>query len=197
MKNVAIVVLNLIAAALLFNALQDLPEEEKPQPAELQGALIASPPAESSTAESPELKWRDVEWNDGDELPLEALLVPGYDPPELRSTPGLFDRSFFPDAVQRLDGRPFRIQGYALAIGSRVGQSERFLVCRFPPGCCFGAIPVPDEWIDVMVENPPDIPAGEDVMVEVVGTLEVGELLDEQGFAVSLYRMQAERVRRL
>jgi hypothetical protein len=68
-----------------------------------------------------------------------------------------------------------------------------FLLSRFPPGCCFGALPFPDEWIAVTLTDPV-APLAADIPVEVTGTLEVGELLDGQGFVTSLYRMQGERV---
>jgi len=70
---------------------------------------------------------------------------------------------------------------------------QTFLLSRFPPGCCFGSVPVMDEWVEV--EAPPGttslIP---DLRVEVQGVLEMGEIIGPTGFALSLYRMQAVSV---
>ena len=65
---------------------------------------------------------------------------------------------------------------------------------RYPPGCCFGALPVLDEWVQVTFPPGLELPADRDSVVEAEGRLEAGELLDPDGYAESLYRMDAEAV---
>lgn len=128
-------------------------------------------------------------------LDLALLAIPGYDPPELRPEgEGPMRLEDFPPAVRALDGRTVHARGYPIAAELERGEVHRFLLSRFPPGCCFGAVPVLDEWIAVTVEEGV-APLDPNVPVEVSGGLEVGEVLGEDGFAVSLYRMRAERVR--
>ena len=120
------------------------------------------------------------------------LMIPGYDPPELRGGRpfGLED---FPEEVRLLDGQEVATVGYPLAVALERDRTRSFLLSRYPPGCCFGTVPALDEWIEV--EAPPETdPLDPDVPVVVRGVLEVGEDLDELGFARSLYRMRAESV---
>jgi hypothetical protein len=61
-------------------------------------------------------------------------------------------------------------------------------------GCCFGAMPRLDEWVEVQV----GVGGGVDYIpfqaVRVTGPFEVGEVLDDYGYVRSLYRMKAESV---
>ena len=92
-----------------------------------------------------------------------------------------------------LDGQEVATVGYPLAVALERDRTRSFLLSRYPPGCCFGTVPALDEWIEV--EAPPETdPLDPDVPVVVRGVLEVGEDLDELGFARSLYRMRAESV---
>jgi len=125
---------------------------------------------------------------------LASFAVPGYDPPELRADRAPWPPERFPAAVRALDGRRIAARGYPIAAELERGTVRRFLLSRYPPGCCFGSVPVLDEWIDVRA---PDgvAPLAPDVPVTVEGVLAVGELQDAQGFAQSLYRLRAEAVR--
>ncbi|MEE8468385.1 MAG: hypothetical protein V3T22_08020 [Planctomycetota bacterium] len=127
-------------------------------------------------------------------VPLARLAIPDYDPPELRPPgQGALSVEDFPARARVLNGRTITARGFPIAARVEDGRVRSFLLSRFPPGCCFGALPFPDEWIAITLTEPA-APMAADVPVEVTGTLAVGELLDEQGFVTSLYRMQAERV---
>ena len=126
-------------------------------------------------------------------LALERLAVPDYDPPELRADPAPLTAADLPPRVRALAGRRVTTVGYPV-MAEETEDGLRFLLSRFPPGCCFGSVPVPDEWIEVTA-------AGSELhdperTVEVTGVLEAGEVLDELGFVESLYRMRADSVRR-
>jgi hypothetical protein len=71
---------------------------------------------------------------------------------------------------------------------------QSFLLARFPPGCCFGPIPVFYEWISVRVPGGLERDYSPYVLLTVTGRLEVGEELDEDGYVKSIFRMQCESV---
>ena len=127
-------------------------------------------------------------------LDLASLAVPGYDPPELRPDRRPWPLERFPAEVRALDGQRIATRGYPIAAELERGEVRRFLLSRYPPGCCFGSVPVLDEWIDVRAPDGVD-PLPPEVPVTVEGVLEVGEVQDAQGFAQSLYRLRAGAVR--
>jgi hypothetical protein len=128
--------------------------------------------------------------DDGGLLDMALLALADYDPPELRPGAEPYSDQRFPDTVRALQGRVFRLRGFPLAAAMDGDQVQTFLLSRFPPGCCFGSVPVMDEWVEVSA------PAGvtsldPELRVEVQGVLEMGEIIGPAGFATSLYRMQA------
>lgn len=124
---------------------------------------------------------------------MSLLTVPDYDPPDLRADQGAIPREEFPAAVQAFHGEEVTARGYPMVLAHERGIVTEFLLTRFPPGCCFGALPVLDEWIHVKLED--GYSAGPPTQaVEVTGVLDVGEKLIEEGLVESLYRMQASKV---
>ncbi len=127
---------------------------------------------------------------EGGLLDMALLALSDYDPPELRADPEPFSKQQFPATIRALDGHAFRLRGFPLAADMEGEFARTILLSRFPPGCCFGSVPVMDEWVEVAAPkgtrslNP-------DLRVEVEGVLEVGEIIGPAGFASSLYRMQA------
>lgn len=128
-------------------------------------------------------------------LRLAALAVPGYDPPELRRDPAPLGPERLPPRLAELDGSVVTVSGYPLPADVGQDGTRTVLLSRNPPGCCFGLRPVLDEWIEVRLDQgtrdlDPSAPA------TFRGTLEVGEVQDEAGYALSLYRLRgASRVR--
>jgi len=128
------------------------------------------------------------------ELQLAGLVVPGYDPPELRADRSPLGPERLPEPIAALDGREVRVCGFPLPLESGPAGARAVLLSLNPPGCCFGLRPVLDEWILVRsagaawVDLDPALPA------TFSGRLEVGELLDEDGHALSLYRMPGARL---
>lgn len=156
------------------------------------GTALSSPdmarPATGSEEEPPALE----PGPDGVIRPsLADLAFDDYDPPELRVGAGeALGPSAFPPAVAALDGRAVEVRGYPVVVDLEGDSVRGFLLSRFPPGCCFGAVPVPDEWLDV--RGAADTDWGDLVPVSPVtvrGTLEVGERIDADGFVLSLYRL--------
>lgn len=133
---------------------------------------------------------------EGGLLDMALLALSDYDPPELRADPEPFSKQQFPAAIGAIDGHAFRLRGFPLAADMEGEYVRTILLSRFPPGCCFGSVPVMDEWVEVAAPkgtrslNP-------DLRVEVEGVLEVGEIIGSAGFASSLYRMQATTLKLL
>lgn len=126
---------------------------------------------------------------------MALLTLPGYDAPELRADPRPLTPDDYPAAIRAHDGAEVTARGYPIVLVQARGVVTEFLLTRFPPGCCFGALPVLDEWIHVTFEA--GYPAGPpEQTLAVTGVLELGERVDENGFAESLYRMRASRVER-
>ena len=125
-------------------------------------------------------------------LDFEQLDLPDYLPAEERSAeePEIFALEQFPESIQALHGREVAIEGFMIVADWKDQRLESFLLARYPPGCCFGMVPVFYEWMHVTV--PEDL-AVEDSppysLIEVEGVLSVGEEVDEDGYATSLYRM--------
>jgi len=126
------------------------------------------------------------------------LVFNDYDPPELRpaSKPKL-ELTDFPEIVQGISGKDISIGGFMIAVDFNKGEVERFLLGRYPPGCCFGAVPLFDEWIAVDNERAKGEEFSPYEMITVTGLFEAGEELDEDGFVESIYRMDAETVKSL
>lgn len=128
---------------------------------------------------------------EGAEIDFARLEFPTYDPPSLREDKTPLPASAFPPPAGSLHQRRIALVGFPLVTGAEGSMVEELLLTRFPPGCCFGAVPVFDEWVLVRLDEPlraSELPR----RARVEGLFEVGEELDELGSALSLYRMTAE-----
>lgn len=124
------------------------------------------------------------------ELPFALFAFPEYDPPPLRPDPPPLPAAAFPDGLRPFATKVVAVEGFMLATDFDGQTLKRFMLSRFPAGCCFGGTPVLDEWIDVSLA--PDGGAPSDTysaQVRVVGTLDIGEDVAEGGAVKSLYRM--------
>lgn len=108
------------------------------------------------------------------------------------------DEVFTPE-VLALDGKQIAMLGFQVPveIDAKNRKLKSFVLSPMPPGCHFGTLPRPDEWIDVDA-----VPmGGTDYLayriVRVTGTLEVGEVYDEFGFLMNIYRIRATAVEQL
>ncbi len=101
--------------------------------------------------------------------------------------------------VLELAGKEIAMLGFQVPveIDAKNRKLKTFVLSPMPPGCHFGTLPRPDEWIDVDA-----VPmGGTDYLayriVRVTGTLEIGEVYDEFGFLMSIYRIRAKTVEQL
>jgi hypothetical protein len=123
-------------------------------------------------------------------LTLEWFIFPQYDAPDLRADPQPLASDAFPEAIRRFHGQEIAVEGYPLVLEYDGDRVREFLLTRFPPGCCFGAVPVFDEWVLVQLEEPRVGFPQDAATLTAVGRLDVGEVVDELGMADSLYRLQ-------
>ncbi|MCB9914458.1 MAG: DUF3299 domain-containing protein [Planctomycetes bacterium] len=124
----------------------------------------------------------------GERVDFARLAFDGYDPPALRGGGPALGAADFPPAAARLDGVEVELAGFPLVLDLEGREVREFLLTRFPPGCCFGAVPVADEWVRVVLRAPLDAQAVPGQAV-VRGRLEVGEVLDDDGGLSGLYRL--------
>ncbi len=158
----------------------------------VRGSSFDTPPTPVSengpTEESAE---PEIETRDGvPVIDFAWLAFPGYDPPELRGdNPQPVPPDQYPAAVVPYHDRPVVLEGFPLVLGMQSRQIRSFLLTRFAPGCCFGAVPVLDEWVEVQLEEGLGEFLSQYATVTVKGHLQIGEELDQDGLVKSLYRM--------
>ncbi|MEM7305347.1 MAG: DUF3299 domain-containing protein [Planctomycetota bacterium] len=128
-------------------------------------------------------------------LTFEKISWPEYEPPELREIEDeTLLLSDFPEHLQQLDGERAALDGYMVPVDFEERKVTSFILSRYLPGCCFGVMPLMDEWveIEVLVEGGVDYFPFQ--TVRVMGEFEVGEVLDDYGYVRSIYRMKSNSV---
>ena len=148
------------------------------------GARFGVDPTETSALEIPETGTVSIELSD--------LAFDDYDPPELRGKEAkALEPGAFPETITKLHEREIEVAGFPLVTSYGDEGAQRLLLTRFPPGCCFGNVPVLDEWIAVEVREGTKVDPGTGYdPVRMRGTFLAGELMDETGFVESLYRLK-------
>ncbi|MCC6740272.1 MAG: DUF3299 domain-containing protein [Planctomycetia bacterium] len=98
-----------------------------------------------------------------------------------------------PEDIRALNGRKVCVVGWILPTAWDEDRMTEFLLMRNIPQCCFGIVPMMNEWIVVTV--PPDLPSPEHKLTPtaVEGIIEVGEA-EVDGWVQSLYRMKAHNI---
>ena len=176
------------AAGWTFGSVWSLESAAVPPLAPSMGAPIRSTPGESPAGSA--AKARPAP--DRDEIDFEHLEFEDYDPPGLRRSPTPLVAADFPEAARGLDGKELSIVGFSQTLRVAEGATEQLMVSRYPPGCCFGAVPVFDEWLLVELEEPVDLVELPGI-VRATGTLVVGEVVRGTGVEC-LYRLVRARV---
>ncbi len=183
-----------VAAALLALAVVDARGRRAAlRPIPVAGAPIDAPPVAPASAAPPPITGAGTAESPA-VVPLARFAFPAYDPAPLRVDGTPLVAAAFPAPLPALDGKRVRLTGYPLVLDAEGGTVRSLLVTRYPPGCCFGPLPVLDEWVAVSLETPSD--AAEwvgDRPVTVTGTLEVGERIGRGGDVESLYRLRGAR----
>lgn len=161
-------------------------------------APAASPPAAEPLAEAPptaadagplRLTYQDLSLVDYDvDAMLDCMLFPeAYDDEDRQHLA-------FPDELTRLMGREVSIVGYMIPGDLDQGEVKDFMLVRDLLGCCFGGTPMPDEWIDVVMEPGESAEYRPYLPMRVTGEMSLGGEQDEAGFAMGIYKLRASDV---
>lgn len=181
-------------AALARMGTPGLPE---PRGAELSSSPAGGAPAERTSEHVSDANGATptlVRSGDAWQLDFALLEFDTYDPPDLRPDPSQpLPLAAFPEAAQKLHGERVALSGFVQVTSFAAGRVQSFVLARFPAGCCFGGLPQYDEWVDVELAR--DAPARDSSRpAQVVGRFEVGEVLGEDGYVISLYRLREARL---
>jgi len=98
-----------------------------------------------------------------------------------------------PDAIKALDKKKVAIKGYMMPIDFEDGGTNEFVLTRNIPSCFYCQPPQLNDWVEVKMKDGKRVPYIPDGIIELYGTLDVGEQR-EDGFIVNLYRMTGEKV---
>ena len=136
-----------------------------------------------------------IEWID-----FDRLAVPDYSgEPTFDDEARPAREDIFPEGVLALDGERVAIDGFMMPIDWVPGSREvaAFILSPYPPGCHFGNVPRMDEYIEATVQDEAGAPWLAYRAIRVIGTLEVGEEIDDYGYVMSIYRLDVESVESL
>jgi hypothetical protein len=96
-----------------------------------------------------------------------------------------------PEKVRALSGRTVELDGFMMPLSYEAGGLKKFLLMKFKFGCCYGATPKLNEWIEVTMEGGAVADYEPDTLCTVRGVLDVKEE-DKDGVATSLYKMRGQ-----
>lgn len=178
--------LAVVGAAVLLPRLQDAPAGSR------SGATAAL--MDSGVAAEPE-QGPDGYWR----INFSTLTAFDYQTPgadsfaALKPVPGRMEG--IPDNIRQFHGRPVRLEGFMMPLAmNQDGSVKEFLIMRSVLTCCYGATPMPTEWVVVKPgPNAPKVLPTMDVPLFFFGKLQVGELYRDDLFA-GIYELELDRV---
>ena len=124
---------------------------------------------------------------------LALLAFDDHDAPELRVDPTPLVADAYPEAIRAYHGTEVLLRADAQPLELDGERVRSLRLTRFPPGCCFGALPQYDEWVLVELDAGLDSWPGAFDELSLRGRLQLGEEVDAQGQLTSLYRLDAAR----
>lgn len=150
---------------------------------------VAEQPAQKEQDGPIDLTYQDLSLIDYD---VDAMLDYMLFPDEYEDE----DTSFLelPADLKALDGKEISIVGYMIPGEIKKGNVRDFMLVRDLMGCCFGGVPMPDEWVDVVMDEDAEAEYRPYMPMRVTGVLTLGGEQDEAGFALGIYRLQASDV---
>lgn len=135
-----------------------------------------------------------------DLIAFDDLMLPDYVAPAVLTDEVGEEREVgevFPEEILALDGQRVALEGFMMPLEFSGNKVTAFVLSPYPPGCCFGGMPMLDEWVDVTYTDDEGVDYFAYRVVRVTGELEVGEQLDDWGYVASLYRMRSDKVEKL
>ena len=177
------------------------------EPSDVEGDQIDAADSEPSELEAKPSRDENAELGilriDGvRELTFKDLSLEGIDY-ELLVDSLLFPEEYEDDGVDlpaniaALSGQKVELQGYMIPGKiARGGNVRDFMLVRDLLACCFGGIPKPDEWVDVVMAEDAEAEYIRYLPLVVTGTLSVGEDMDVDAFNPAVFQLVGIEVRR-
>lgn len=105
--------------------------------------------------------------------------------------PETLKKDQIPVAVKALNDQPVVMEGYMIPLEMDAeNRVSVFFLARNTLACCQGRIPDINEVVEVTFDKP--VKFSPDVLLRVSGKFEVGEVFDEFGYLMSVYRMKGQ-----
>ena len=120
------------------------------------------------------------------------LSLVGYDVDKLLDPDD--DSQTMPEHITMLDGQRCAVEGYMLPMEWKKKKVVSFMLVRDMAGCCFGGMPMPDEWVEVVMEEGKGCDYYPYIPVLVTGKFGVGGETDELGYVTGAYTLIGETV---
>lgn len=105
--------------------------------------------------------------------------------------PETLKKDQFPASVLALDGKSVVMEGFMIPLEMDAeNRVSVFFLARNTLACCQGRIPDINEVVEVSFEEP--VKFSPDILLRVKGSFHVGEVFDEFGYLMSVYRMKGK-----
>lgn len=99
-----------------------------------------------------------------------------------------------PPQIRALNGSKIEIEGFMLPLDGEFDNVRTFVLLKDQMACCFGAIPLLNEWVYVEVPQKKKIRSYQDVPISLRGTLHVGAKF-EGDILVGIYHLELDRLK--
>jgi len=134
---------------------------------------------------------------DGKYVKLNFSYISDYDyitPDPFSPNPPEVPEDQIPGHIKGLDDVDAVIVGYMMPVAvTKQGDVKEFILVKDQSLCCFGVPPAINAWVGGVTEESGPVKFYSDMPIAVFGTFDVGEET-EDGYVVSLYRMNVHRV---
>lgn len=100
----------------------------------------------------------------------------------------------FPERLKRFDGLRVTLKGYMIPTEWEEQSVTGFMLVRDLQACCFGGMPMPDEWVNVAMLDGEQAEYFQYLPVLVTGKLSLGGEQDDMGFALGVFQIAGEAV---
>ena len=98
-----------------------------------------------------------------------------------------------PPHIKALNGEKIEIEGFILPLEGDVDDLRTFILLRDQMACCFGIIPLLNEWMYVKVPEKKKIGSYLDELVTLYGTLSVGAKFEDD-MLTGIYHLELDRL---
>ncbi len=98
-----------------------------------------------------------------------------------------------PSQIKALSGEKIEIEGFMLPLEGEDDNIRSFVLLENQLACCFGAIPLLNEWVYVTVPDKKKVRSLQDELVMIYGTLRVGAEF-EDGMLNGIYHLELDRL---